>query len=517
MFRRSRRITAGRRNFDNSYNILLNNKDKSLELNYKESTLTFYEYPPLNEITIEEFESWSIDRLKLLVEIELCLSKNQNIKEIEMNIKPLLVKLFPLSKVNANPNKNKIILERRKDLYSHFILRIAFCRSKELRERFIRSETTLFKIRYNLLTQIEKEEFVKKLKLNWEFISKEEKMRLRELLVNASYHDNSNNNNNNNNNNGVGNDNKTLVESYFMKEVFIKLPFEEVIDLIPTRSILIKDGFGYVPQILQLSLLTSEFSRKLEESLLRTLHVLPRLDEDDRLLPILNHLSSGYSSNEYQPSFGEGGNNGNENGDINSDNVLSKDILKHFPPEMKYLINTLVKNSHLRYIGRQQLCLFLKGIGLSCEENLKFFMKQFTKNNKMSVEKFNKEYRYNIRHMYGLEGSRINYKPWDYRTILSKPRPAKGEYHGCLLRDLSNELIVEFLKREYEIVDQHDLTAILDHCQRSEYMLGITKIFEITHKQQLVSMKGKFEESIISHPNLYFDRSRQLEKMLGKE
>ena len=47
---------------------------------------------------------------------------------------------------------------------------------------------------------------------------------------------------------------------------------------------------------------------------------------------------------------------------------------------------------------------FLKGIGLNVDEALKFWSSQFTKNNSMSLETFNKDYKYNIRHQYGLRG-----------------------------------------------------------------------------------------------------------------
>lgn len=45
-------------------------------------------------------------------------------------------------------------------------------------------------------------------------------------------------------------------------------------------------------------------------------------------------------------------------------------------------------------------------LGLSIEEALVFWRKSFSK---IQDDKFNKEYRYNIRHSYGLEGKRANY------------------------------------------------------------------------------------------------------------
>lgn len=45
---------------------------------------------------------------------------------------------------------------------------------------------------------------------------------------------------------------------------------------------------------------------------------------------------------------------------------------------------------------------------MSIEEALVFWRKSFKM---ITDDKFNKEYKYNIRHNYGLEGSRKNYAP----------------------------------------------------------------------------------------------------------
>ena len=45
-------------------------------------------------------------------------------------------------------------------------------------------------------------------------------------------------------------------------------------------------------------------------------------------------------------------------------------------------------------------------LGLPIEEALIFWRKSFSK---ITDDKFNKEYKYNIRHSFGLEGKRANY------------------------------------------------------------------------------------------------------------
>ena len=48
----------------------------------------------------------------------------------------------------------------------------------------------------------------------------------------------------------------------------------------------------------------------------------------------------------------------------------------------------------------------------------------------MSVEKFDKEYSFNIRHSYGKEGRRLNYDTWSCAAILKGERPK-----GCMLKN----------------------------------------------------------------------------------
>lgn len=79
MFRQVKRRTAGRRNFEDSI-------DEDSPVKYSTpptlytSRLSFYDLPPTQEITLEQFETWAIDRLKILIEIESCLARSKSLK-----------------------------------------------------------------------------------------------------------------------------------------------------------------------------------------------------------------------------------------------------------------------------------------------------------------------------------------------------------------------------------------------------------------------------------------------------
>ena len=134
----------------------------------------------------------------------------------------------------------------------------------------------------------------------------------------------------------------------------------------------------------------------------------------------------------------------------------------------------------------------------------------------MTQETFNKNYKYNIRHQYGLEGARINYRPWDCATILSKPKPGPKEYHGCPYRDYSEPQLRSSLE-EMGIKNQQDMNSIMDNVNNHDYTIACTKVFELTHQKEIMSAakgQGNHPPQLehINHPNLYFDRSRQLER-----
>lgn len=495
MFRQAKRRTAGRRNFEAKSLFQLS----KLSLLYS-CRLSFYDIPPLEEITLEQFETWAIDRLKILIEIESCVSRNKTFKEIELILKPLLAKQLPLSPLIPGKNDQQIADERKKDHYSHFILRLVFCRTDELRKKFVKNEMILFRIRYGLLQQLERNQFVQlhNDKLDWTYISNDEKMAIIDDLFNATA--NTIRNQLMSENDKMTINNEMLRTHIINNENFIKLPFEKVPNLLATRSIFLAAGNAYIPSSLQLNLLVIDMQESLNKSLIRTFQSIPRLDEDDRLLPLLSSLSKNFSSVQYESNFGA-----EDVGDINAISITSKEIIKHYPLCAQHLQKQFQLNHHLRYNGRQQLSLFLKGIGLNVDEALKFWATQFTSGG-MSMEKFNKEYKYNIRHTYGLEGARTKYKPWDCATILSKPKPNKQESHGCPYRDMPTEILVRNLNDMG--LENTDVNNVLNDVNGNNYTVACTRVFELTHKHQL---KGN-ENLHINHPNLYFDRSRQLDK-----
>lgn len=133
-----------------------------------------------------------------------------------------------------------------------------------------------------------------------------------------------------------------------------------------------------MPQKEHSSLVFREFRKRLEQALevrrcptyspirrllirrrsKKTAKILPRLDDDTRIIPILDHLSQGFanglsSASDYKSDVlgdGEG---------LSAENV--NDLApKHWPLCMRHLHDTLRKERHLKHYGRLQYGLFLK-------------------------------------------------------------------------------------------------------------------------------------------------------------
>ncbi len=88
-----------------------------------------------------------------------------------------------------------------------------------------------------------------------------------------------------------------------------------------------------------------------------TARLIPRLDEDSRLIPVLDNLSQGFVAgiaSEWAGATGPG-----NSGEIRAEMIddLAK---KHFPICMRTLHESLQRDNHLKHFGRLQYGLFLK-------------------------------------------------------------------------------------------------------------------------------------------------------------
>ncbi|KAF2141943.1 uncharacterized protein K452DRAFT_270601 [Aplosporella prunicola CBS 121167] len=449
--------------------------------------LNFYTLPPTAEITLEEFEEWAIARLKVLAELEACSFRNRSPEETSSYMTPILEKHLPLH--SNSSRSSQLDQERKKDHYSHFILRLAFSATEDLRRRFARLETMLFRLRWKEDDARERRDFVNTLDMGgeWEKVGEEEKRELGDALSAAS-----------------GGDRRRTGED----EGWFKVDWEKVPELVEQRRVLLRRGKAYVPIREQMSLVIVEFTRRMDDALELTSRALPRLDEDDRLSPILTHLSQNFNAPDATYAA-DSSITGLQNPTANSIDTLSQ----HFPLCMQHLHRTLRANSHLKHFGRLQYTLFLKGIGLSLEECLIFWRRSFKL---ITDEKFNKEYRYNVRHAYGDVGGDANrrgrgYTPYSCQKLTTEPLPGPGQTHGCPYRTFAPDNLIGMLQ-SVGVGDRELLKDVREDVKRQRYHIACNRVFEHGHRVQLKRVKdealwGAAELDTILHPNEYFKRS----------
>lgn len=409
-------------------------------------------------------------------------------------MQPMLKKYLPLSAntaAAASQVDQRLKAERRKDHYSHYILRLAFSGTEDLRRRFARVETMLFKLRLEEDDGRERRAFIESLDLNWDYVSAEEKARLGEELLGATP--------------GI----RRLDDENWFKVDWTRVP-----ELVEHRRVLIKKGKAFVPMKEQTSMILTEFTARLEKGLELTARQLPRLDEDDRLGPILDHLSKNFTTPDAGFSESDSALAG---APINAANIDA--LSQHFPLCMKHLHTTLRQNSHLKHFGRLQYTLFLKGIGLSLEDCLVFWRQAF---NKITDDTFNKEYRYNVRHSYGDVGGDSNrrgrgYSPYSCQKILTEHPPGTGEAHGCPYRHFGVENLTSMLQAT-GVHDREVLKGVKEDVEKKRYHIACNRVFEWAHKAEIKKVKdegiwGPAELDTIVHPNTYFKRSYLLKNL----
>jgi len=140
---------------------------------------------------------------------------------------------------------------RRRDTVSHHILRLAYCQSEEQRRWFLQYECALFKYRAEREPPDRIAEFMDRYELKFTAATPEQKKAVVDDLravweahppMPAD---------------GEGGDGAAA--PFSEREEFYRVPFTEALDLLRSRSVLLRDGFAYVPRSRMVSALVARF------------------------------------------------------------------------------------------------------------------------------------------------------------------------------------------------------------------------------------------------------------------
>lgn len=179
-----------------------------------------------------------------------------------------------------------------------------------------------------------------------------------------------------------------------------------------------------------------------------------RFQEDNRLIPLLRHIGRDtYLGPDYKGST--------DGTDAIRPEMLDQVLFGYFlfsnlknfsfqlsresyPLCMQNLHSELRQKHHLRHGGRMQYGLFLKGIGLSLEDSMRFWRSEFTK--VMDDDRFEKGYAYNVRHSYGKEGGHKNYSALSCSKVINTNPPGPADAHGCPFRHWDANVLEQKLR-----------------------------------------------------------------------
>ncbi|XP_053674442.1 DNA primase large subunit [Anopheles nili] len=430
----------------------------------------FYLIPPIVDLSIDEFEKLAMERLKMLRMLEQVTAKVPKVmsdawKEAALaEINHEGHRTFAkLCRGNLNDDVTKVA--RRRDYLSHFILRFAYCRSEELRRWFVTREMELFRLKFSALSMRDIKEFLEVYELDYKPLTDEEKAEISEQLCAST---------------------AFLTRLKVESNDFYAVHFTEVLNLVRERKCFLKGGTAYIPPEHFQYVIGKKHEKLIEDGLKAHLRMLPTLENDERFSMLLKSIHTSYTGKNYSVA---------KVGCVPVESIeqLSK---KSFPLCMRHTHDTLRVTHHLKHWGRMQYTLFLKAIGVTMEDALRFWRDELTRG-KVPIEKFEKEYAYNIRHHYGKEGSRVNYLPFSCMKIISAPI-GQGETHGCPFKNFdASSLKTRLTGYGLSMIDADEVAG---YAAKGHYHVACGRYFEVLHGTKL--------EEPITHPNQYFEISQ---------
>lgn len=467
--------------------------------------LSSYAKTYVKELRLPEFEKYAADRLAVL----RCIHTEQGMG------RDVVTRRFEQGQefVEQNPTiarklrDTKLDKDVQKDNISHFILRLGFCNTEENRKWFLKQEVELFKFRYELNQSAPERKAVFDELLGTQF----ETVDIKQLYeagptVNGRkplpkvY------------STGIGNYSAGTTSwggNYNKNFPYYKVSILDtaVHWMVEKRMLFVKAGYAYVPAQKFKDIVFGRYRTRLSKELLDCRAKLHELRAEDRVYSIIANLHKAAVGDSYKPN--------SQTGSVKPKDVPMLVNRGSFPICMRGTYEHLKKDSHLKHAGRMHFGLFLKSIGMSMEDALKFWQKMFAK--KTSHEKFAKNYAYNIRHNYGKEGNRKDdgkgYSAYSCAKIIGGDYAA-DDHAGCPFKLMDEENLDRRLRSIG--LNPRQSEEIIAKKKDKHYNIACRLVFKHTHSMAIRKLKGREWEGDIdsetqwNHPNSYFDLSRKV-------
>lgn len=456
---------------------------KSFHEEYRDDVI-LYGRPPQGTVNIAQVDDMIAERLNILsifdeMKVDTTNYASSTVAKTHSYLELVKQRLEDIPYLNED-NFIKASLSNRsseykrpaliRDHYSHFLLRLYFSTTPELKTWFISKEVELLRFRLMYLTYKRGDtqiipDLVRSNCLAYERV---ENIDL-ELKGKANF------------------------RSKQPDNFVYCIEFEKALDLVRNRKVYINNGIAYVPSLTMISILCNHFKNELTVSLNHLASCLP--DEENR---IIDKTRRHYNTvrNRKKVVQSASGNLIEEIKPEDLDNLCSES----YPPCMESIHTHLRKNHHLKYYGRLHYQLFLKRIGLSLEDSLKLFRDEFIQ--KIAPEKFDKEYKYGIRYNYGKEGKKMDFSAYSCGKIINSDPPGPLDAHGCPFKTYSQDGLRSFLRKK-SIATESIETIITLAKEQQQCTVACSLYFQALHPNHTLPEDG------IRHPNQFFVESRR--------
>lgn len=179
-----------------------------------------------------------------------------------------------------------------------------------------------------------------------------------------------------------------------------------------------------------------------------------------------------------------------------------------FPPCMTFALDGLRANNKLKHQGRLQLTSFFQSCGLSCDDDVEYQRRLYTRS--ITDEQFRREYAYGIRHIHGKVGGRRCMPCYGCSSIAAnipqgEDRNGKQlEVHGCPFVHLYDRAtgnatrLKGFLSRHYSfhmtkdledelsiiaphLVEPGPMGYIISPLREGDYQVACKHLFRLVH------------------------------------
>lgn len=457
------------------------------DLDLYPSTLNFYFDPPDAEFPIEVLTDLAEARQTVLCSISEARMRGIPQQEADRELDKILQRHLPLNRNHAIPRigEKQVIIERSQDALSHFVLRVVYSESADFQAWFVNMESELLMRRMKSEDNHVRNKFFWSVFRNVPLLSLEDKKKyIKELCMSGGM---------------------TEFEVYNMD--FYVVPFRNANNLVSRRKVFLNRGMAYVPSTEQCSLILEAFKSHLSRNL-RLLSALNPGLVSGKMKTILDIVSSrcqrifrtSVSFPSRSSTLASRSSEGTP-GTIDPPSYSNIDqIMRFFPPCMRNIQLILAKSGHLKYNDRLKYGLFLKWIGMSFPDSMIFWERSMYS---VPPSTFKREYSYNIRYNYGLEGKRKDFPPWSCRDILSRDYPAGN--HGCPFLELPKTDLVAFLESGYSCSSQN-AEEIAGMAKHNHYQLACTSLLaSVLEPSKDLSVPSNDE--ILETPNQFYDRA----------